>query len=48
MGFLGLLISDGSGSDFPGIELVGYFIFLNFQVSSGLGISYFFLGGSGI
>ena len=30
--------SDGSGSDFPGIERVGYFIFLNFRVSSGSGI----------
>ena len=32
------LTSDGSGSDFPGIERVGYFIFLNFRVSSGSGI----------
>ena len=35
---LRLAVSDGSGSDFPGIERVGYFIFLNFRVSSGSGI----------
>ena len=32
------LISDGSGSDFPGIERVAYFFFLNFRVLSGSGI----------
>ena len=40
--------SDGSGSDFPGIEQVRYFIFLNFRVSSGSGISFFSPGGSDI
>ena len=39
--------SDGSGSDFPGIGRVGYSIFLNFRVSGGSGISYFFPGGFG-
>ena len=39
-----VLFSDGSGSDFPGIERVGYFIFWNFRVASGSGIPYFFPG----
>ena len=42
-----LLISDGSGSDFPGIGQVGYSIFSDFWVASGSGISKKFRAGSG-